>query len=74
MILGQDKKRVMSLEKDCLLLKEENSKLKEENKKMRDQAPNIDQLLKLLADLQTTGAGLVEIRRIHPDSFFLVSP
>ena len=67
MILGKDRSFVNRL-------KAENKLLQLENKKLRDNKNNIEELLKLLGDFNEFGGGLIEIRRINPNSVFLRNP
>lgn len=64
MVFGKDKKELEDLRKEV-------EKLRLENRKYKEQLPQIAQISQLLNDIQGIGAGMIEVRRIDPDSVFL---
>lgn len=66
MVFGRHKQELITL-------RDENQKLKEQLSQIKKQAPQINEVLKFLGDIQAL-AGIIEVRRIHPDSVVLVHP
>lgn len=67
MILGRHKRELEELRKL-------NEDLKKENDRLKASAPQIEQLLLFIGDINQIGAGFLQFRRVHPDSVFLHKP
>lgn len=66
MIFGKHKRQLKDLQV-------QNDKLQNELKTIKEKLPQIQQLMMVVMDLQSTGAGIVELRRVKPGSVFEMS-